>query len=217
MAEAYVALLAAEGVRRGLIGPRELPRIWERHILNCGVLQSAFPASADVADLGSGAGLPGVVVAIARPDLALTLVEPMLRRATFLAEVVERLRLGNVTIVRERAEDLHGRRDFDAVTARALAPLERLLDWSMPLVRQGGLLVAMKGASAREEVDAAGRALHRHGVTTVGVHTFGVDLAHPTTALCVVAARPSALQCAERGVSRDQRPSDPGRRKGRRQ
>jgi 16S rRNA (guanine527-N7)-methyltransferase len=155
LAERYVELLASDGVERGLIGPREAPRLWERHVLNCLAIEAAVPESASVADLGSGAGLPGLVLAIGRPDLAVTLVEPLLRRVTFLEEVVEALELGHVRVLRARAEELHGTDMFDVVTARALAPLARLLDWGMPLVAPNGVLLAMKGSSARDEVDAA--------------------------------------------------------------
>ncbi len=131
LAERYAALLADAGVVRGLIGPREAPRLWERHLLNCAVLADALPEDADVCDLGTGAGLPGVVLAIRRPDLRVTLVEPLLRRTTFLDEVVADLGLDNVEVIRGRAEELHGRREFSVVTSRAVAPLgspARLVD-----------------------------------------------------------------------------------------
>jgi 16S rRNA (guanine527-N7)-methyltransferase len=194
LAEAYAALLADDGVVRGLIGPREAPRLWERHLVNCALLGEAVPPGADVCDIGSGAGLPGLVLAIARPDLRLTLVEPLLRRTTFLAEVVERLGLTNVEVVRARAEELHGTREFTVVTSRAVAPLGRLLDWSMPLVRQGGTLVAMKGASAADEITEATAGLRRHGAGRVEVLTLGADLIDPpTTVVRVEATHPSRL------------------------
>lgn len=151
LAQAYVEVLADAGVERGLIGPREVPRLWERHLLNCavGVL---LPHGASVVDLGSGAGLPGLVLAISRPDLRVTLVEPMARRTQFLEEAVERLGLDNVEVLRGRAEELHGRLVADVVTSRALAPLERLLRWSAPLLADTGTLVAIKGRSAPQEV-----------------------------------------------------------------
>jgi 16S rRNA (guanine527-N7)-methyltransferase len=160
LVERYWSLLATDGVVRGLIGPREVPRLWDRHLVNCGLLATALPRGASVADIGSGAGLPGLVVAIARPDLSVTLVEPLLRRTGFLDEVVVGLALANVEVVRARADALHGRRSFDVVTARAVAPLERLLGWCMPLVAPSGSLVAMKGESAEAEIDGA-RALLR--------------------------------------------------------
>jgi 16S rRNA (guanine527-N7)-methyltransferase len=155
LAERYADLLATESVLRGLIGPREAPRLWERHLLNSAVLAEAIPESASVCDIGTGAGLPGLVVAIARPDVRITLVEPLLRRTTFLEEVIEDLGLDHVSVVRGRADDLHGQATFDVVTSRAVAPLERLLGWSMPLVAPEGALVAMKGRSAHEEIESA--------------------------------------------------------------
>ena len=152
LAERYAGLLATEGVMRGLIGPREAPRLWERHLLNCAALSEAIPAGATVCDIGSGAGLPGLVLAIARPDVAMTLVEPLLRRTTFLEEVVAELGLETVTVERGRADALHGKAQFDVVTSRAVAPLGRLLEWSMPLVAPAGSLVAMKGRSVADEV-----------------------------------------------------------------
>ena len=194
LAEAYAGLLADDGVERGLIGPREAPRLWERHLLNCAVLQEEIPRGVTICDIGSGAGLPGLVLAIARPDLTVTLVEPLLRRTTFLTEAVERLRLVNVEVVRSRAEELHGAREFDVVTSRAVAPLGRLLDWSMPLVRQGGLLLAMKGSSAAEEIRGAQRELVKHGAGATEVLTCGRGVVDPpTTVVRVEATRPSRL------------------------
>ena len=151
----YAACLAGDGVVRGLIGPRETPRLWQRHVLNCALLAPALPASCTVADVGSGAGLPGLVLAIARPDVTITLIEPLLRRTTFLEEVAADLGLVNVYVVRARADALHGKETFDIVTSRAVAPLDRLLEWSMPLVAPTGALSAMKGASVDTELDAA--------------------------------------------------------------
>jgi 16S rRNA (guanine527-N7)-methyltransferase len=157
----FAGLLATDGVVRGLIGPREVPRLWDRHLINCGLLAPLVPAGASVADLGSGAGLPGLVLALARPDLRVTLVEPMARRVAFLNEAVEMLELSDVRVVRARAEELGGTEGFDVVTARALAPLPRLLSWGLPLVATGGVLLAMKGSSAGEEVEAAAADLRR--------------------------------------------------------
>src|SRR5580765_961510 len=151
LAERYAGWLADSGVVRGLIGPREVPRLWERHLMNCAALAAVLPESATVADVGSGAGLPGLVLAIARPDLQVTLIEPLLRRTTFLEEVSADLGLSNVEVVRGRADALHGARTFDVVTSRAVAPLGRLLEWSMPLVDATGSMIAMKGSSAAEE------------------------------------------------------------------
>ena len=142
LAEQYAELLASAGVIRGLIGPRETPRLWERHLLNCAVLGELIPTDSTVCDIGSGAGLPGLVLAIARPDLTVTLVEPLLRRTTFLDEAVQELGLDQVEVIRARAEELHGRRRFDVVTSRAVAPLPKLARWSLPLTRPGGVVVA---------------------------------------------------------------------------
>jgi 16S rRNA (guanine527-N7)-methyltransferase len=155
LAEAYARLLMTDGVVRGLIGPREAPRIWERHLINCGVMSDMIPIGASVADVGSGAGLPGIVLAVARPDLTITLVEPLARRTAFLSEAVTALGLdATVTVVRGRAEDLAGGPPVaaDVVTARAVAPLDRLAGWCLPLAAIGGRLLALKGSSAEEEV-----------------------------------------------------------------
>ena len=135
---AYAELLATEGVIRGLIGPREVPRLWDRHLLNCAVLADLIPRDADVCDIGTGAGLPGMVLAIARPDLAVTLVEPLLRRTTFLDEVVAELALDNVEVVRAGPKSCMDGAEFSVVTSRAVAPLGRLLDWSMPSMQLFG-------------------------------------------------------------------------------
>lgn len=161
LAERYAGWLAGAAVERGLIGPREVPRLWDRHLLNCAVVAEAIPAGVGVVDIGSGAGLPGVVLAVARPDLHLTLVEPLLRRTTFLHEILTDLELANVSVVRARADELHGTARFDVVTSRAVAPLSKLLAWSMPLVAPGGYLLAMKGASVEKELAGAEKALHR--------------------------------------------------------
>ncbi|MFC6287023.1 16S rRNA (guanine(527)-N(7))-methyltransferase RsmG [Nocardioides sp. GCM10027113] len=193
LAEQYAGLLATDGVVRGLIGPREVPRLWDRHLLNCAVLESLLPQDATVCDIGSGAGLPGLVLAIVRPDLQVTLIEPLLRRTTFLEEAVEGLGLTNVRVVRGRAEDLHGQERFDVVTSRAVAPLERLLRWSMPLVTPTGALVAMKGSSVGEEIEAARSVLRKMGCGEPEVVEIGTELDRATTALRVVWADPAKV------------------------
>lgn len=174
----YVKSLSTIGVERGLIGPREVPRIWERHILNSAVVMTRVPKGSKVADVGSGAGLPGLVWAIARSDLSVTLIEPLLRRTVFLEEMCDELGLGNVRVVRARADEVH--EEFDVVTARAVAGLEKLGRWCMPLVRQGGVFLALKGQTAQEEVDVATSALTILGATTIVVNTYG-DLEIQTT------------------------------------
>ncbi|MEU6641483.1 16S rRNA (guanine(527)-N(7))-methyltransferase RsmG [Saccharomonospora sp. NPDC046836] len=154
-AERFVELLAQHGVERGLIGPREVDRLWDRHILNSAVIGERIPASARVVDVGSGAGLPGVPLAISRPDLDIVLLEPMARRVEWLSEVVAELGLPT-KVVRGRAEEKAVRERLgvaDVVTARAVAPLGRLATWCLPLVRRSGTLVALKGASAAEEIE----------------------------------------------------------------
>ena len=155
----YARLLATEGTVRGLIGPREVPRLWERHLLNSAAIASLVPVGARVVDVGSGAGLPGIPLALARPDLTVTLLEPLARRVAFLTECVHRLRLERVTVVRGRAEEDPIRRQLggaDVVTARAVAPLDKLAGWCLPLLRPGGLLLAMKGSTAAAELAATG-------------------------------------------------------------
>ncbi|WP_151083884.1 16S rRNA (guanine(527)-N(7))-methyltransferase RsmG [Nocardioides cynanchi] len=187
----YVALLAGDGVDRGLIGPREVPRLWDRHVVNCGLLAPLLPEGARVADLGSGAGLPGLVLAIARPDLAVTLVEPMLRRTTFLNEACEALHLERVQVVRGRAQELVGER-FDVVTARALAPLPKLLTWALPLVAPGGALLALKGSSAADEVTASADELGRWRASAE-VLSLSVPGSSITTVVRVVPGRTTAI------------------------
>ena len=155
----YARLLATEGAVRGLIGPREVPRLWDRHLLNSAAIASLVPAGARVVDVGSGAGLPGIPLALVRPDLTITLLEPLARRVMFLAECVDRLGLDRVTVVRGRAEEGPVRRELggaDVVTARGVARLDRLVGWCLPLLRPGGRLLAMKGSTAAEELAAAG-------------------------------------------------------------
>ena len=151
---AYAGWLAEADVERGLIGPREADRIWDRHLANCAALEELVPTGASVIDIGSGAGLPGLVLAIVRPDLRVTLIEPLQRRCDFLAEVVADLGLA-VAIRRGRAQDVAVER-ADVVTARAVAPLAKLLTWALPLAAPGGVVLAMKGSSAQTEISQAG-------------------------------------------------------------
>lgn len=187
LAERYAGLLAGDGVVRGLVGPREVPRLWERHLLNCAALAELMPTGATVCDVGSGAGLPGLVLAIARPDLRVTLLEPLLRRTTFLEEAVEALGLDNVEVERGRAEALHGRRTFGVVTSRAVAPLTRLLDWCLPLVAPDGVMIAMKGSSAAQEILAAGPTLTRWGCTQPELVPVGTTLGEAASQVVRVA------------------------------
>jgi len=194
LAERYAELLATDGVVRGLIGPREAPRLWDRHLVNCALLGELIPDGSTVCDIGSGAGLPGLVLAVARPDLSISLVEPLLRRTTFLEEVAATLSLDNVEVVRGRADALHGARTFDVVTSRAVAPLERLLGWSMPLVTASGALVAMKGTSVEDEIEAAASELARWGCADPEVTVLGEGWAvSPTIALRVAWGDPTQV------------------------
>lgn len=182
LAERYAELLATSGVERGLIGPREVDRLWDRHLFNCVAPVVRVPEGAAVADVGAGAGLPGLVWAIARPDLHVTLIEPLLRRTTWLEEVVADLGIDDqVTVCRARAEEVSAK--FDIVTARAVAAMDKLARWCMPLVRPGGHLLALKGRSAAEEVASARATLARLGAGDIVVSTYGQDwgLDVPTT------------------------------------
>ncbi len=179
---------------RGLIGPRETDRLWDRHLVNCAVVGEAIANGATVCDIGSGAGLPGLVLAIARPDLQVTLVEPLLRRTTFLEEVVAELSLDNVTVVRGRADALHGRSRFDVVTSRAVAPLERLVGWCLPLVAPSGAMVAMKGERAAEEVLATAPLLAEWGCAPAEViEVGGTVLPSPALVVRVAWADPGSV------------------------
>jgi 16S rRNA (guanine527-N7)-methyltransferase len=172
-AEQYARLLAGPGVIRGLLGPREVPRLWTRHLLNCAAIVDLVPRPGTLIDLGSGAGLPGIVLALLLPDVEVTLLERMERRAAFLGECVAELNLGNARVCRATAEDVAGKMAADVVTARAVAPLERLAGLAAGLVRPGGLILAIKGAAADEEVARARPVLRRLGVRDVNVVRVG--------------------------------------------
>ena len=204
-AVAYASWLAGPGRDRGLMGPREVSRLWERHLLNCAVVTDVVPEGSTLCDVGSGAGLPGLAMAIRRPDLRVVLLEPLLRRTTFLQEVVDALKLPHVEVVRGRAEELAGDRLFDVVTARAVAPLDRLLDWCLPLVEQGGELLALKGTAVLEEVAAARSTLARWRAGEPEVLHIGESLlSFPTTVVRVEAgtSRKLPLPTERRGEPR---------------
>ena len=193
-------LLAGPGVERGLLGPREAGRIWERHVLNCAVAAELVPPAARVADVGSGAGLPGIVLAIARPDLRMDLIEPLLRRVRFLAEVVADLRLANVGVLRGRAETHAARGAYDCVVARAVAPLERLAAWAAPLLCPGGALLAWKGETAAAELTAARTALAGFGLADAGLRTLGRGVVEPPVTV-IVARRAGTRRAPARARS----------------
>ena len=172
-AELYAELLAGPGVERGLIGPNEVPRLWERHLLNSAAVAGLVPGPCTLVDLGSGAGLPGIVLALLLPESDVTLLEPALRRTIFLEECVADLGLNNARVWRARAEQVAGALAADVVTARAVAPLDRLAALALGLLKPGGIVLAVKGAKAQAEVQAAGEALRRLGVGDVEVLVAG--------------------------------------------
>jgi len=207
-AQRYAEILAGAGVERGLLGPREVDRLWDRHILNSAAIAELLETGERVADIGSGAGLPGIPLALARPDLRVTLIEPLLRRSEFLREVVDDLGL-DMTIVRGRAEELSVRQqvgEMDAVVSRAVASLDKLTEWSMPLLRLDGRMAAIKGERAEQEIREHRRVMASLGAVDVRVMRCGADyLDQPATA--VVARRAATSRVANR-------PPGTGRRKG---
>ena len=172
-AERYAELLAGPAVERGLIGPNEVPRLWERHLLNSAAVAGLVPQPCSLVDLGSGAGLPGIVLALLLPDADVTLLEPAQRRTVFLEECVAELGLGNARVWRARAEQAAGALAADVVTARAVAPLDRLAALALGILKPGGIVLAVKGAKAKAEVRAASEALRRLGVREVQVLVAG--------------------------------------------
>ncbi len=207
LAQRYAAHLVGSGVDRGLLGPREAPRIWERHILNCAVVAELLPDGARTVDIGSGAGLPGIPLALARPDLSVVLVEPLARRVDWLREVVEDLGLP-VTVERGRAEESGVRTRWegaDVVTARAVAPLARLAGWALPLLRPAGTLLALKGRSAETEVARDAAAVRKLGGSEPRTVRCGTELVDP----------PSTVVVVERARGTGRRPGRPRRREER--
>ncbi|WP_406268429.1 16S rRNA (guanine(527)-N(7))-methyltransferase RsmG [Nocardia sp. NBC_00881] len=204
LARRYCAALATAGVERGLIGPREVPRLWDRHILNCAVLGELIAEGASVVDIGSGAGLPGIPLAIARPDLRITLVEPLLRRTIFLSEFIESAGL-DMTVVRGRAEQSGVMKEAggaDVVTSRAVAPLGKLAQWSVPLLRDHGHMLALKGASAAEELERDGEALGRAGAGNAIVLQCGAGLVSTPTMVISAERLPRAERSSRRRAQR---------------
>jgi 16S rRNA (guanine527-N7)-methyltransferase len=179
-ARAFTKSLAEHGEERGLIGPLEPPRLWSRHILNCAVL-GALLRPGRVGDVGSGAGLPGLALAIVRPDVSLVLIEPMERRVVWLQEQADSLGLENVQVVRARAEELRLDAPLDQVTARAVSAFKKLIPLTAPLVRDGGELVLMKGASAEREIETAVKEARRYRLSDVRVEDVGVGVVDPAT------------------------------------
>jgi len=210
VARRYAELLADVGVERGLLGPREVDRLWERHLLNSAAVGELIAVDERVVDVGSGAGLPGVPLALARPDLGVTLIEPMLRRSEFLREAVGVLGL-DVAVVRGRAEDAQVRDavgEVDVAVSRAVASLDKLTQWCLPLIRPGGRLLAIKGERASEEVERQRRVMASLGADGVRVIRCGVDYLDPPARVVVArrTARPPArAQVRRRAASRRQR------------
>lgn len=182
LAQAYHDSLATTAAERGFIGPKEVFRLWSRHVLNCAVIAEAFDEGQSVADIGSGAGLPGIPLAIARPDLQITLIEPLLKRSTYLSEITAELGLDNVAVVRGRAEE-QKKMLFDVTTSRAVAPLGKLAGWSLPLVRPGGSMTAMKGASVAEELERDAAMITKARGTDAEILTVGEGLLEQPTTL----------------------------------
>lgn len=190
LATRYVEHLATSGIERGLIGPREVPRLWERHVLNCAVVAELIDDGAKVADVGSGAGLPGLTLALAREDLEVTLIEPLERRVAWLEEVVMDLRLDNVEIMRARAEQAVGKVECDVVTARAVSALNTLAGLTIPLLGGEGELLAIKGRSAAEEVEKAAKVIRKLGGVETEVLPAGTGiLVEPTTVVRIRVSR----------------------------
>jgi 16S rRNA (guanine527-N7)-methyltransferase len=193
-AERYAAILAGAGVERGLIGPREVERLWDRHLLNSAAVAELVEPNARVADIGSGAGLPGIPLALARPDLGVTLIEPLLRRSEFLREVVEELEI-DVTVVRGRAEEVAVQErvgEMDAVVSRAVASLDKLTKWSMPLLRGQGHMLALKGERAQDEIREHRRVMASLGAVDVRVMTCGANYLDPPATVVVARRRTPA-------------------------
>jgi 16S rRNA (guanine527-N7)-methyltransferase len=188
LAQRYAEHLVTSGVERGLIGPREAPRVWERHVLNCAVVAEIVPDGARIVDVGSGAGLPGIPLAIARPDLHVVLLEPLARRVDWLREVIADLGL-EIEVERGRAEEPEVRRRWegaDVVTARAVAPLARLASWCVPLLRSGGMMLALKGAAAAAEVERDAASVRRAGGGEPRILRCGAGIVEPLSTVVVV-------------------------------
>lgn len=209
LAGEFAAILTDSGVSHGLIGPREVPRLWERHILNCAVIHPAIPAGQMVIDVGSGAGLPGLALAIARPDLDIHLIEPMLRRTSWLSQAVDLMGLTNVTVHRGRAEQFWGLLSAPVVTARAVARLSELATWCLPLLQPGGSLLAIKGSSVTEEVEADRAVLRRLGAVDEVIESFGSGIVEQETTVLrvVLGSQPVARSIGRRKKSKGKRRS----------
>jgi 16S rRNA (guanine527-N7)-methyltransferase len=212
----YAALLAGPGVERGVLGPGEAARLWDRHLLNCAAIAYLVPAKCTLVDVGSGAGLPGIVLAMLRPGARVSLLEPMARRVAFLEECVAELGLENTQVVRARAEELAGQLAADVVTARAVAPLDKLAAMSVGLLRPGGKMIAIKGASAEAEVAKARPTMARIGITDLRVaHVGSGDAGANATVVTFNAPERRVADHGSRSVAAGQSGGRPGGRLGR--
>ncbi|RAU96694.1 16S rRNA (guanine(527)-N(7))-methyltransferase RsmG [Mycobacterium colombiense] len=203
IARRYAEILATAGVERGLLGPREVDRIWDRHILNSAALAELLHPGERIIDIGSGAGLPGIPLAVARPDLDVVLLEPLLRRSEFLNEVIHELGLA-VVVVRGRAEEPGVRNRFgerDAAVSRAVASLDKLTKWSLPLLRPDGRMLAVKGERAFDEVEQYRRVMAASGAADVRVVTCGANYLRP----------PATVVSARRGKPPHHKPARTGK------
>jgi 16S rRNA (guanine527-N7)-methyltransferase len=186
----YAGILATRGVDWGVIGPREVPKLWDRHLMNCAVVADLVDSSCGtLADIGSGAGLPGIVLALLRPAVQVTLIEPLERRARFLTECVSELELTNASVLRGRAEDVAGQVAADVVTARAVAPLDRLVPLAVGVARKRGMILAIKGSGAAEELERARPVLRRVGARSAEVLSVGHGKVSPATTVVRFFAR----------------------------
>ena len=217
LAVRYAELLATTGTSHGLIGPRETPRLWERHLVNCAVMHPLLGPASTVVDIGSGAGLPGLVLAVVRPDLEVHLVEPLLRRTTWLEAAVDELHLENVTVHRGRADEVS--LEVPAVTARAVASLDKLVAWSFPLLEPRGRLLALKGEGAARELEDAQEMLESYGVRRSQLRVLGEgEIAEPVRVVDI--ERPEELRTPpergpRKGPSKERRGSREGGRRRR--
>lgn len=215
LAERYVAFLADTGISHGLMGPREADRLWERHVLNSAVIHPLFDEGAGVADIGSGAGLPGIPLAIARPDLHVTLVEPLARRTSWLDGVVQELGLTSVVVHRGRAESLWGGSRFRHATARAVARTAELARVTLPLLEEGGSLHALKGDRAEQELAEDAAALASMGAPRTWISRFGAGVVDPESVVLSIAPRTLVDVPRRQPGSRGSRGHRGGRGRGR--
>lgn len=192
LAEQYAELLAGPGTEQGLLGPREVARLWDRHLMNCAAVAELVPHPCSLVDIGSGAGLPGIVLAMLLPDVQVILLEPMARRASFLEECAALLGLRNTAVWRGRAQEAAGRLTADVATARAVAPMDRLAGLALSLVRPGGLVLAIKGAGVSQEMERAQQALRRAGAQDAEVLRVGGGKVSPPPVVVRLTAGPGS-------------------------